>query len=95
VGECFQIFWRDPGEFALEWGTLMGNYPAEQRCSIRKDCGNLRRWILSRRPVNLLPFLLELGDLECSTLLANADEFRAIRENLTELRKRLGTAEDQ
>jgi hypothetical protein len=73
----------------------MNNYPAQQRSSIRRDCKNLRNLILSKRPANILSLLLEIGDVECSALIAERDEFPAISENLTRLTDRLKGAGNQ
>jgi hypothetical protein len=70
----------------------MNNYPGQQRSSIRQECKNLRGRILSSRLADLVDFLLEVGEIECSALIAGQDEVPVIRENLRQLAKRLTTA---
>jgi hypothetical protein len=64
-------------------------------CFLLRDCRNLRKLILSRRPANSLSLLLEVGNIECVALIAERDEFPVIRENLTLLSDRVRSAGDQ
>ena len=73
----------------------MITHPAQQRSMIRTQCRNLRKQILSRRPANILPLLLEVGSFECSVLTAGPDEFGSIRINLMLLAHKIGSAGDQ
>jgi hypothetical protein len=73
----------------------MNNYPAQQRSAIRQDCRTLRKRVLSTRQLSILPLLLDIGNIECSVLIAEPDEFPVIRENLTRLTDRLKSAGEE
>jgi hypothetical protein len=77
----------------------MGNLPMNNRLTersmIRTRCRDLRKSILSTRPVNMLFLLLEVGDVECSALAAAPNEFPTIRRSLMMVADKLRSAEIQ
>jgi hypothetical protein len=62
---------------------------AQQRNNLREMCASLRKLLVSEHPVGVLAILQEVGSIECDALVASGIEFRAARESMHILLRRL------